>query len=391
MIKQMLLRRMAAGIVLLCTCQKGLAQQEFTIVAELGKEQKGVVRLTYANRDQKIQDSVQFEGGRFTLRGKVSTPVSATIVINPLHGRIDYQQYISMDQREFYLLPGNNIIRSQTGLKAATIISGKEQVAFEFLDSLHKQFDAQTAALMQSEQLHFQAKNEQALQLVKDSLSDLRKKNALEDSLFIARYPDCFVAFGLFSRLWLVRMMELPEAEQAFLRFSQPIRQSFHGQRFAARIAKAKKLQIGSIAPEIALMDTTGQMATLSSLRGKYVLLCFWHIFSGRTSMVMRALGSARERLDSNNFSIYAVAVAPDWNSWLQTMARYSPRWTNVVDMNGVTTQEGQSGTAKAYDLEMMRIPQCYLIAPDGRILASGLSFDEHLPATIESLIRKQQ
>jgi hypothetical protein len=39
----------------------------------------------------------------------------------------------------------------------------------------------------------------------------------------------------------------------------------------------------------------------------------------------------------------------------------------------------------------MMRLPQAYLIAPDGRILARGLSLDEQLPATIERLIRKQQ
>ena len=46
--------------------------------------------------------------------------------------------------------------------------------------------------------------------------------------------------------------------------------------KFESSLIKLKAVSVGSIAPDIILNDTTGNPISLSSLRGKYVLLDFW-------------------------------------------------------------------------------------------------------------------
>ncbi|SKC95638.1 Peroxiredoxin [Chitinophaga ginsengisegetis] len=389
--KKWLMPACRAAIVLLCTSNHLFAQHEFTVRGELGKDQQGMIRITYSNRGEMVKDSVNFKDGRFTLSGKITSPTQAVVVINPLYGRITYDQYMALDQQEFYLSPGVNTIEGKAGLKTAKITNGKEQASFRILDSLHRHFESLTEALMRSGQAHYEAKDSMGVQLVRDSMTVVRTQSALADSNFILSYPDCFVAFDLFVLRYETQALKLPEAQTAFERFTAPIRESYQGKLFAARIAKARHLAPGTMVPDINLLDTTGQQISLSSLRGKYVLLGFWTTLSGGTPAFMQSLEQIRLQVNPSTLQIYAVGISPDWNFWTQTLSRHKSSWINVIDLDGITGTGAKSETAKAFDLGIMRLPQGYLIGPEGKILAGGLAFDEHLAATIQYLIKQKQ
>jgi thiol-disulfide isomerase/thioredoxin len=77
------------------------------------------------------------------------------------------------------------------------------------------------------------------------------------DSLLIAKYPDLDYTITLNEN---VREMK---------------------RQFEMRRQREELLGIGAVAPEISLPDPDGETVSLSSLRGKYVLLDFWAAWCG--------------------------------------------------------------------------------------------------------------
>jgi len=54
------------------------------------------------------------------------------------------------------------------------------------------------------------------------------------------------------------------------------VKQTDAGKKFGERLPKLKAVALGAAAPEFAEADTSGKMVSLTSFRGKYVLVDFW-------------------------------------------------------------------------------------------------------------------
>jgi peroxiredoxin len=387
--KQMLFRAIAPGIALSCMAIDAYAQQDFTIEGKLAAGKKGLVRITYTNRDQTIMDSMQTTDGTFFFKGRIDQPVEAEMVLNPLYGQITYDQYISQDNRSFCLAPGKNSIASVDGCKVAVITNGQPQKDFEKITWLHTRFDELNMQLMQRGNRFFAEKNEKALQAVKDSMTLLRQQRFTADSLFISGNSSSYVAFDVFFELNFFAVIDLPVVVSAFHRFSEEIQQSYKGKLLARRIAMAQQLDAGKTAPEISLLDTTGQPVLLSSLRGKYVLLCFWSSSVQQSRALISAAKQTMERLAGKNITLFSVACERDWNRWQTVLRTENMPGIQVIDMDGTNSKGPVSEVAKAYDLHLVRLPQCFLLDREGKIIARNLPGNTELPANVEKLINE--
>jgi peroxiredoxin len=121
-----------------------------------------------------------------------------------------------------------------------------------------------------------------------------------------------------------------------------------------------------SVAKEISLPDVNGKTITLSSFKGKYVLVDFWASWCGPCRGENPNVVAAYNKYKNKNFTILGVSLDKDKASWTKAIADDDLAWTQVSDL-----KFWQCQAARDYGIES--IPANFLIDPAGVIVASNL------------------
>jgi peroxiredoxin len=122
--------------------------------------------------------------------------------------------------------------------------------------------------------------------------------------------------------------------------------------------------------PDVSLPDPTGKQVSLSSLKGKVVLLNFWSSKDKVTALNNNELLPLYEKYRSEGFEIYQISLDEDRESWLQTINTQKLTWINVCDFMGAKTYP-----VKIYNIT--KLPANYLINRNYEIVGKDLSGDK--------------
>ena len=122
----------------------------------------------------------------------------------------------------------------------------------------------------------------------------------------------------------------------------------------------AEAIAIGKEATGFSLEDIDGNLLTLSSLRGKYVMLDFWGSWCGACIKSFPHLKAFYEQ-HHNKLEIIGIACHDTKEKWNAAVKRHELPWLHVL--NG----EGTNDVAELYGVQTY--PTYVLIAPDGRVL----------------------
>lgn len=158
--------------------------------------------------------------------------------------------------------------------------------------------------------------------------------------------------------------------EKSLTTFSPAVQESFYGKFLKNMIADGKIGRVGTPALEFSQADTTGKQVSLSSFRGKYVLVDFWASWCGPCRQENPNLVAAHDKFKAKNFTVLGVSLDNNRDKWLKAIAADNLHWTQVSDL-----KYWQNEVALQYKVQS--IPRNILIDPNGVIIAKDLRGEE--------------
>ncbi len=147
-----------------------------------------------------------------------------------------------------------------------------------------------------------------------------------------------------------------------------PDRTDIAGIRNSIESSTPKTMWVGRAAPEISLPDTEGNTVSLSSFRGRFVLVDFWASWCAPCRRENPNVVEAYNRYKDKNFTVLGVSLdrPGEKERWMQAIRDDNLTWTHISDL-----KYWQSAAVSIYQFQS--IPFNVLVDPEGKVIAENL------------------
>ncbi|MCB9231698.1 MAG: TlpA family protein disulfide reductase [Bacteroidia bacterium] len=155
----------------------------------------------------------------------------------------------------------------------------------------------------------------------------------------------------------------LPYAEEFLQKYPKPT--SFT-QNLQVRVEAIRRFAVGATPPEISLPDQNGNILTLSSLKGKYVMIDFWASWCRPCRAENPNVVRLYKQYHNKGFEVLGVSLDKEKNAWMAAIQQDGLVWKHVSDL-----QFWQSRAAQDYGVNS--IPMTFLLDKEGKIIGKNL------------------
>jgi thiol-disulfide isomerase/thioredoxin len=154
--------------------------------------------------------------------------------------------------------------------------------------------------------------------------------------------------------------------ETMYNMLTKPVQESPIGKYIADQIKANASAGYGKPLDDFSQADTSGKMVSLSSFKGKYVLVDFWASWCGPCRAENPNVVRTFEQYKNKNFTVLGISLDRDKAKWLEAITADNLAWTQLSDLKFWSNEVAQK-------FGIQSIPQNFLLDPQGNLIGKNL------------------
>lgn len=351
--------------VAICGCKQSstgnnssASDSTFTLTGSITGFDSGWVYLLRRDTLKETADSVRVNHGAFTYSGHASSPQYYLLGIS--NGQ-------EKEYRLGFFVEGGkiNLNGNLDSMHAAVVSGSPAQDEYILFKREQKKFDLRAAMLSDRYQAAQSMHDAMVADSVVQAFDGLQRDQQLSVKDYVKAHPDSYVSvFEVYENF-----SDNPDAKllsSIYGSLAPAMQQTYYGKKIKHTLDIAMNTDYGKPAPDFKLNDPSGNPVSLSSFRGKIVLVDFWASWCSPCRQENPNVVKAYNRFHAKGFTILGVSLDDSKPDWQQAIEKDGLSWTHVSDLKG-----WQSSAAALYGVQ--GIPMNFLLDKEGRIVGKGL------------------
>lgn len=343
--------------MVLYSCAK---PEGFVIKGQINGKQGGEVRLMkYSEGRWATEDSAKIEKEKFVLKGKTGLPELRLIYMGP-------QQMVA----QFFAENGDIAVRAYIdSLDKTEVIGSESNDEFSVLTKELKNISNDIQGLQQKYNEAMQVGNEEGMKNAKIDYEAMMENQKVYVKNFIRLHPKSTVS-PLVVLMQFAQTITAHEIDTLVAFLDPSVHPSVYVSELKKMADKMRITEVGTVAQDFALNTPEGAPLSLSSLRGKIVLVDFWASWCGPCRRENPSVVALYNQYKGKGFDILGVSLDRDKASWTKAIADDQLTWHHISDL-----KFWQNEAAVKYGVQS--IPFTLLLDKEGKIIAKNLHGDE--------------